>query len=295
METDKKTIPSYWVVAYIDLLGQDEKMREINTIPQDKNDEKFLSLINDTFGAIKDLQNSFGGQCGIFSSPNPSANLPPGITIDDFRNMKRAIVKFQRFSDGLIVFTPLERNINNMPLNGISTILSSLSVLMPAFLAKKRPFRCGVDIGVGAELYPGELYGPAVRKAYYIESKIAQYPRIVLGSDLLDHIEQASNSKEEDIDSKVARALANIWKGNITCDLDGHPILDYLKTQFSFTTSSSGIYKMGISFILEELEKHKKAKNTKLVLRYIALYGYFLQRLEQSPLSDKEKQDILKL
>jgi len=93
---------SYWAVAYIDLLGQSDRMRQISHVPKTPAEGKeFLALMN-----------------------------------------------------------------------GITGLVSTLGILMPAFLAKRRPFRCGVDIGLGSEMNPGELYGPGLQNAYLLESTI---------------------------------------------------------------------------------------------------------------------------
>ena len=46
------------------------------------------------------------------------------------------------------------------------------------------PLRGGIDVGLGTEMFPNEVYGPALLNAYRLESQAAEYPRTALGENL---------------------------------------------------------------------------------------------------------------
>jgi hypothetical protein len=49
---------------------------------------------------------------------------------------------------------------------------------------RKRPVRGGIEIGLGAELDDREIFGSGISEAYRLESKIADWPRILIGKQL---------------------------------------------------------------------------------------------------------------
>src|SRR5438045_4043107 len=61
--------------------------------------------------------------------------------------------------------------------------------LMLTSLAWGHPIRVGLDVGTGVEVERGQLYGPAVVKAYELESRAAEYPRVIVGDTLADYLQ----------------------------------------------------------------------------------------------------------
>lgn len=64
-------------------------------------------------------------------------------------------------------------------------------------MASKKAFRAGVEVGLGTELDNGEIYGPVLYKAYELESKVAEYPRIVVGKELINYLTTLVNAHEQ--------------------------------------------------------------------------------------------------
>ena len=51
------------------------------------------------------------------------------------------------------------------------------------------PARGGLDVGLGVEIAPGEVYGAALERAYQLESEVAQHPRLVIGKELVAYLD----------------------------------------------------------------------------------------------------------
>lgn len=272
---------NYWAVAFIDLLGQNAKLAQMTHLPTSQEEtEHFKGLFQETFAAINDLYELFESNFEKLSYKKTSIELPPDISEEQFAKLRTGKVSFQRFSDGLVAFVSLKKTNDILPMNGISALLGTLGILFPAFLAKRIPLRCGVDVGIGMEMNPNELYGPAVRNAYHMESRIAQYPRIVLGKEIMsymsDYIPKMPDGTHEVSLSKV---LAKHWLDRCIEDVDGYPILNYLGHHFLTDVHGKEInryiYEEALKFIIAELNQHKANQDTKLAFRYVLLHDYF--------------------
>ena len=68
------------------------------------------------------------------------------------------------------------------------TALLGLSVLSLASSAHELPWRGGIDVGIGTQIFPHEVYGPVLLSACKLESTVAEWPRLVVGRGLLDSL-----------------------------------------------------------------------------------------------------------
>lgn len=273
----------FWAVAFIDLLGQSEKLDQMTHLPKSEEEtQQFKKLFLETFAAINDIHESFKENFEKLANKKkrPSIELSPEISEDEFVKLRTGKVCFQRFSDGLVAFVSLRNDESILPMNGISVLLSSLGILFPAFLAKGIPLRCGVDVGIGMEMNPNELYGPAVKNAYRLESQIAQYPRVILGEEIISYMRNYIPSKPDGThEISLSKLLAKRWLERCISDVDGYSILNYLGKEFLADVHGENvnryIYEKALEFIIAELNKHKAQQNTKLAFRYTLLYDYF--------------------
>jgi hypothetical protein len=83
--------------------------------------------------------------------------------------------------------------------------------------------RGGITVGDVARSY-GQLFGPAVVRGYDLENKVARFPRIVVGEEVLE--EMNSNSTlwvhDQETDTRALKAL-------LRKDFDGDWFVDYLR------------------------------------------------------------------
>ena len=242
----------YYAVAFIDLLGQREAMRGLN---------RSLRRVLDA--TVKPRQ----------SFPEPIKEVLDQMTAWE--------LKHQRLSDGFVVFSSLARRDRFCPVVGVGSMLLACASLMLMSLAKGKPIHGGIDVGVGMKLYPGELYGPAVAKAYKLESSVAQYPRIVVGNSLRDYLVQGAQKAEEGIVDSFWKKSAESSLSFLGEDTDGHLIVDYLgegvKAVFRDTIDEEILGRVE-EFVWKQRETDRKAKNPKLVTRYLLLTEYLSSR-----------------
>jgi hypothetical protein len=291
------TIHNY-CVAFIDLLGQRDAMRGQGLFKGFESAEQecaFKSVIRNSVGAIYRLQKSAEDLIAPALTPNPNsprrAALPPALHAE-WDEMQRTEVKTQRWSDGLVCFASLGDLKIKCRMNSVYTIFALSGSLCFMGLATKRPLRGGIEVAWGVELHKGELSGPAVARAYELESEVAQYPRIVVGPEAMRYLEaHAANPGQEPL-SLYERDLARLCLSMLARDPDGHWILHYLGETFQNLFTRDNHFKFYTSarkFIVEQLEQHRGLGNVKLETRYTTLLSYFdeNQPMDQTDLTGR--------
>ena len=145
------------------------------------------------------------------------------------------------FSDSFIFGVPLGEemypsNDHSPIIIGISYLLKTCGYIFLWSLIHERVLRGGIDIGPGIELENDEIFGPALIKAYELETN-AEYPRIIIGNSLVEYLssqkegnQSTNNQSVEDIQECQRKATECL--NLITKDKDTSYILDYLNDEF---------------------------------------------------------------
>lgn len=278
---------NYYLVAFVDLLGQRKAMEKFTTLPKSKSGpeyDKFMEILKSSIGSIYNFQKSFMEYFDTLDSSESTLKVPEELK-ETFKKLNRTEIKFQRFSDGLVIFVSLMDREDMMPIKSVYGVLIACAGMMLLGLAKNQPIRGGITVNLGTELNENELYGPAVVEAYKLESEVAQYPRLVVGNslcDYLDHFEREFN--EKDPISAFNLSMAQLCKKYLTYDSDGYPIINYMSDIFKETLTKLDDYEYIITearkFIHSSLGKYQREQNSKLAFRYNLLYSYFEHHLK---------------
>jgi hypothetical protein len=156
------------------------------------------------------------------------------------------------------------------------TALLGLSVLSLASLAQEIPWRGGVDVGIGTQIFPNEVYGPVLLSAYKLESTVAESPRLVVGRGLLDYLAFTERlSTVEPLDAFAAR-MATGCRQMICGSDDGWPMLHVLAPVVLKATNDVPQHaRTAAEWISRQVVEHWNAKDEKLFRRYTRLDRYF--------------------
>lgn len=275
--TKEKLIFGHYLVAFVDLLGQRERLRKLNALPKDEDGPEYLEfvqIVKDTIGAVDDLQESASKFFSAYThyEKNSPLDIFPGL-----QKINTTEIKFQNFSDGLVIYVPLRLDEHYSPSKGVYGALVALGGLCLLGLAKKRPVRIGVSIGVAAELRENELYGKAVADAYELESIFAQYPRVLVSDEVLNYLTGYASMKCDDgnLEHHLTKKLADASISMLARDFDGRVIINYLGDFFRkhlMVGISDVVYDHAKIFVDEQLRKHQDAQDTKLAFRYSILH-----------------------
>ena len=187
-------------------------------------------------------------------------------------------LKHQRFSDGLMFYLSLADFRERSPVAGIYYLIVACANVLFSSLGAKTPIRGGIDVGTGMEINPNELYGPVMTKTYELESKIAQYPRVVVGDELINYLRSLERSEEKGEKPEFERVMARVCLNLIMTDTDGFWAIDFLGDavhQLLAHGNYQQLFSMAYQFVVEQLEESKKKRNTTLSFRYSQLLNYF--------------------
>jgi hypothetical protein len=124
----------------------------------------------------------------------------------------------------------------------------------------------------------GEVYGPALARAYVLESKVAHYPRIVIGEELNRYLEAVAGQQATTGEERAHVGLALRSLKLLAIDDDGHTFLDYLGEDIKRVMATE-IVQLAYNFVIKESIRHKECRDSKLGFRYALLRNYFDTRL----------------
>ena len=95
--------------------------------------------------------------------------------------------------------------------------------------------RGGIDLGLAMDIDEGEIYGPALARAYNLESGIAKYPRIVIGEGLTRYLQMVAGRQARTGEDKAHAEFASKSLGLLAVDVDGCTFLDWLGSDIRTT------------------------------------------------------------
>jgi hypothetical protein len=241
-------------VAFLDVLGQGDLLDGLKVPATPEERAQCIGLLQKTAGAVLALRRNFQKQFEAYvDTPKPN---------------------FWAWSDSMVTFLAMENGVKSQ-LQQIHRALVAVSTVVLTALANGIPVRGGIDIGAGLELSEKEIYSAGLRSAYLLESKRAQYPRVVIGSRAHQYVKAIGTETDHD---QTTKKLIGQIKGLIWSETDGAKILDYIGPEMvelagaEKETHSQNLVKPAYDFIREEQEK--VSDDPILGPRYVRLRSY---------------------
>lgn len=267
----------YYLIVFVDLVGQKEALRKITKIPTgDIEEPHFIEIAKKSVGQVLHFREFFEN-C-FKESYVPNANLVVPDLQEEFISAQKSAVFFNGFSDSVIIAVPLMGNDENCTaINGVYDALIATCLIGLTYLSEGIPFRAGLDVGVGTRINEKEVYGAALERAYYLENCLAEYPRYVVGNELAEYLLSVENQQPNTRLGLVAKNLAGLCRRMIIKDTDGRLMLDFLgphiHESYKNIIDKSIIIKAN-KFVVSEYEKYLDQNNNKLSSRYYRLMSY---------------------
>ena len=143
-------------------------------------------------------------------------------------------VGVQAFSDLVALSLSVASGRKKIPMLGIFLTTAAFGSASLWSLDRGHPVRGGIELDVawrfGRPDAQIEIYGRALAKAHRLESKVAGYPRIVLGRNLLEYIELWAKLPDSNPDTpytdRANRWCAELVLGILVVDDDGERVVD---------------------------------------------------------------------
>jgi hypothetical protein len=265
-----KVVISYWVVAFLDILGYRQLLKRLSRPPAalEKDDP---DLTKDMVRAIS-IRRDLIGMIETFKlameeiRDRPLTGLPPQM--DEIRKAWSQLrVKLAHFSDSITLHMSLHDSSSfDVRMGHLHNILIGCCGAQLMQLARGHddindtlPLRGAIDINVGTE-YPDrlrgsprrtgteanhpellQLYSPALATAYELEQTIAVYPRVIVSDPframLYSHIEDQT---VDDYQAEANRSYARRNAAFLTQDSDGVWFVDFMGEGFRSISGQLG-------------------------------------------------------
>lgn len=282
---------NYYLVAYLDILGQKDHFNDIQGIPQTPEGKEKLKealrqtevFINHFREEFKIFFNSDEKPTGIINQLNPDQQKI-------FDEKTKIELKYHHFNDFIVIGVSLHTETNRCKaINSIYKALFACGSIFLQSLSEEKSIRGGIEVNTAWEMENGEIYGPALFDAYYLESKKAKYPRIVIGDRLMGYLNDTMNPTEKTEYTGHCKTMAETCIKMIGIDLDGHLILDYLGEEFRriFTIALENTepfpfkktFDKAFKYVEKEQNKWREKKESDLAFGYSLLHNYFSARI----------------
>ena len=281
----------YYFVGFFDLLGQQEHLRRITGLP-DKNNpaamEAMRNNLRDTYGAVMAMRRWFADAFETFER-KPRADVPAELR-EVYREMNNNPIEFKGISDSMVVFVSLKHNDGaKLPARAALGLIYASALTYLGCLSAGHPIRGGIDLGVGFKTPEGDIYGPVLSRAYSLESNVANYPRIVVGEELVTYLNTIAASASPDPFAQASKSIAEDCFKCLAEDDDGQVFVDYLGELFREmvpTTVGTELVHEAYGKVIGFSEKCKVEGNSKLAFRFTLLRNYFEDRLPLWPKED---------
>jgi hypothetical protein len=284
-QTSQKEKHIGWhVVAFLDLLGQQDTLRKLTALPDIENQEEvaaFKQKVGELYKPLYALQTFFKASIKPFieGSIDETVLLPSEREL--LQQFRSTPIFYRHFSDSLIVHIPLRNDIGKFQCRAIYSVLAATAATFLSCMVHSWAIRGGIELGLAMDIGEGEIYGPALARAYKLESRVAQYPRIVIGEELIRYLQMVAGNQALTVEEKAHAEIAAKSLGLLAVDDDGCTFLDWLgsgiRTAFQQHTE---LVHSAYNFIIQESIKHKEDRNSKLGFRYSLLRNYVESRLQ---------------
>jgi len=269
-----------YIVVMLDLLGQNQMYEELEVLRRKSplGSEEFRDQLIKFIRSIE----YFKGGVDSFLEHKSSKGIPeflPDEAREFYGKASNDITKIQRFSDGIMVYVPLIKNGQSFPISSVMTALCCTGSTILSQFAIGNPIRVGIGLGGAAEIEDGELFGPAIAHAHYMEAKKAVYPRVAIHDNVIEYLDTfAELSGETDTESTYQLEMAKLCREMISKDTDGIYILDYLghaMWDVAFRGGDQSLLDDAFEFI--NGQKDLFHKNKKIFKKYRYAHSYFLR------------------
>jgi hypothetical protein len=268
----------YHVVAYLDILGQSAELENWNSLTNESTEAELREILPRTLGRVDGVRKNLCTIAREMSQISLPRVLLERLSPDKqtrFLEMAEVEYTVQYFSDTVIVFSPLRHVRQIFPLKEVFGLLSSAALTVLLSLSAKVPVRGAIEIGLAANAFPNECYGPVMSRVARLE-KNAEYPRILVGRDLMELIAEISGTAET-AENEYSVKVAQRIKSLVILDENGDAMVDMLgpaMRRYARSTRLGEAVERARAFVNSELDRFTQIGDAKLVSRYARLKAY---------------------
>ncbi|GAB5496238.1 MAG: hypothetical protein Phyf2KO_13180 [Phycisphaerales bacterium] len=221
----------HYICACCDLLGQSNSLSLWPSYTDELSpeaEETIAKSLRDAARFRLGLMNTVNGflEQGCEPREYPATATPEQTELAD--KILSPLIHTQAFGDTVLIYAPAIVD-ELYQVKAVLGLLMSVGMMFRHSLTNGIPMRGGIDLGPGCQLFTNEIYGPVLAAAHHIESKIANYPRVVAGPGLINFIDMLinyNNSENKNLE-RVYRGTGHNMRQHLIADADGRLVVDY--------------------------------------------------------------------
>lgn len=268
------------LVVFLDMLGFQDRVRQLHGVPGTPEEkENLFKVLRSTLGPMVELRESFRALFSHYAERGSELHDVPAGDREVFLRLRSVDVGVYGMSDATVLTIPLMTTEERpTPMTSIWVALGAVAGLTVVSLSTGVPLRGGMDVGFGTQLRTGEPFGTGLVRAYDLESHLAEYPRILAGSELIHYLRSAKQLEPGTPENNWTIHMAGLCERMIARDLDGRWFLDYLGEEVHGTYSGEiepETVQKAFSYAKRQLQQFQETGNAKLAARYYRLCVYF--------------------
>ena len=273
----------HYAALFLDILNQKNKLSSLSMLPATPADRPaFISALKETVGVVNQYREAFDTYLTQAGKARDDLRRLSPEAYEQFRKTTEIHLKKVGFSDSILCYAPLMEIGDRIPVFGVLHLMYAASGVFLAGLADGCPCRGGLEVGVAGTFPEVGFYGPVLYQAYDLESKVAGYPRIVIGKEFISYIQSIAagpaNSPKEVLRCELAKTCVNM----IFLDTDGIPCLDYLGKPIRELMDPEALaLDEVVGFAKAELERFRGEGDFKHAERYHRLNLYLDTRIRE--------------
>ena len=265
-----------YVVGVFDILGQKRSLYELpdaraSTAIQNEEVRKY---VKDTAGRVLRIRTLFRKHFEFAQKTVERIARTQGATALQ-EQLITPRLRHWGMSDSYVVAIPPPSQREFSTVSTLVDVYRMLDVSAAVWLFAMRddlPIRGGLELGIAIDVGEREVYGHALAEAVRLESKVAQYPRIVVGEGLLSLLNDAVDTAAQRSagEAYMANSLGELCWKCLTKDEDGQLVVDIAggTSATQVREQMPDVLTAVTSNVHRQLERHENAGDTKLVERY---------------------------
>ncbi|WP_459943287.1 hypothetical protein [Deferrisoma palaeochoriense] len=202
----------HYLVAFLDLMGQRENIRKMR-VPVTGGEEarkEVLEYLKETAGKVSAVRDMVLETVRLIGKPSHVRKELPLDTQAVMDRITEPRIRVMRFSDTIVLFMPMAgESVANTAVN-VYGMLAAVAFALVTSFAGGVPLRGGIDIGAGINIEKDEVYGAALERAYALENTFADYPRVLVGHELLNYLTMLSGSHPQCSEDQLAKTFGRL-------------------------------------------------------------------------------------
>lgn len=285
---DKKDLLfQFYLVGFFDILGQRESLRKITQLPSDEKENlQFIDLIKKSYGKVFSIRKAFQTYFDAAINQPPNVSLVSPENREEFLASQKVNIHSYGLSDSFIIAVPLmSEDENCTAINGVNSAFVAVGGIGLMALSTGIVVRAGLDVGIASLIDEKEIYGPALERAFKLESELAEYPRFLVGKELITYLNWVENQKPKTRLGLCAKNMAKFCREMIVQDTDGrfmldflgNPVRDLLKDAYG-DSDAKDTAKVAYNFVVSQYQKYIEQSDDRLAACYFKLLSYFQSR-----------------